>query len=327
MSQRHYLLNTDLGFPDFQVASKLSPHARVIEVAECVGMIPLPWFACFQSSDLRPCTVQMSSEDINMMVPCLDLDSAISNLKGALPLFKEFTGESEYAVEYWQCAVDDLTKLSLPFLMMDISEMLMNSEPDGLVVKLTTALGRTSEAIAMMKTFFLTYSDGVLPYRRAAFYANQEITDPNRTRNAIALDAAIRADGFTRNLPPPKHQNSQSPAPIAPSKKRKVSVAVEDSHAMYKLACKYQDDDDYESAIVWYGKAIEIAEQSQSKSTSMFENGSAAMCNLADKYEHGLGVPRDFQLAIDWYTKSAAKENCVAQYSLGMMKKNGCVRK
>ena len=55
----------------------------------------------------------------------------------------------------------------------------------------------------------------------------------------------------------------------------------------------------------------------------MFTNGSAAACNLADKYEHGLGVPQDYQLALEWYGKSAAKGNCVAQYSLGMMYKQG----
>jgi len=57
----------------------------------------------------------------------------------------------------------------------------------------------------------------------------------------------------------------------------------------------------------------------------MFENGTAVMCNLADKYEHGLGVARDYAQALHWYGESAAMNN-VAQYSLGMMNMDGrCV--
>ncbi|MCX7256839.1 MAG: tetratricopeptide repeat protein, partial [Polaromonas sp.] len=43
----------------------------------------------------------------------------------------------------------------------------------------------------------------------------------------------------------------------------------------------------------------------------------------ADKYEHGLGVVQDDQQAVDWYRKSAALNNHVAQYSLGMMYMRG----
>lgn len=324
MSQRHYLLNTNIDSSDGETLnnSLATDNGRVVEVAECVSVIPLAWFACFRASDLRACTVQMSSENIEIMVPCVDLATAISNLQDALPLFEEFTGEKKYSREYWQCAIDDLRTLPLPFLTMDIGEILMNSEADELIEKMTSALGRTSEALTVMKQFFLEYNDGVLPYGRAAFYANEGITEKDRIRNTIALDAAI-CNGFVRTHRPGSAPKAQSPTSAAPTIEQKRTGEQEDSRAKYRSACQYEEAKDYEQAVIWYRKAIGLADASQSKSTDMFENGSAAMCNLADKYEHGLGVPQDFQLALDWYRKSAAKGNCVAQYSLGNMYKKG----
>lgn len=93
--------------------------------------------------------------------------------------------------------------------------------------------------------------------------------------------------------------------------------------AIYDLAYKYQKAERYSVAVDLYRKAAESAEVSPVNSANMFENGSAAQCNLADKYEHGLGVPQDYEQAVHWYLKSAAKNNYVAQYSLGMMYLNG----
>ena len=324
MSQRHYLLNTSINSSNCETLnnSLASNSGQVVEIAECVNSIPLPWFACFRQSDLRPCTVEMSSETMDIMVPTVDLQTAIANLKDALPLFEEFTGEQKYSLEYWQSATAELSKLPLPFLTMDIGEMLMNSEASELIDKMTTALGRTSEALNVIKQFFLEYDEGVLPYGRVAFYANEGITDQNKVRNTIALDVAIVGDGFTRNHRRGSFPEAQPPTPTAPTTEQKKAEEQEDSRAKYRLAFQYQEAKDYEKAVIWYRTAIELADASQSKSTDMFENGSAAMCNLADKYEHGLGVPQDFQLALDWYRKSASKGNCVAQYSLGNMYKD-----
>jgi hypothetical protein len=55
----------------------------------------------------------------------------------------------------------------------------------------------------------------------------------------------------------------------------------------------------------------------------MFVNGSAAKCNLADKYEHGNGVPQDYQRALFWYNESAKQDNGVAEDSLAHMFADG----
>jgi hypothetical protein len=68
----------------------------------------------------------------------------------------------------------------------------------------------------------------------------------------------------------------------------------------------------------YYRAAVQAATAPRT-SDDMYENGSACQCNLADKYEHGLGTPQDLRKAQYWYQKSAAMGNEVAQYSLGMM--------
>lgn len=325
MSQRHYLLNTSIDSSDCGALNKAlaSEGGKVVEVAECVTSVPLPWFACFRSNDLRPCTVQMSSGPSDIMVPCVDLPTAIANLHEALPLFEALTGEKNYARQYWQSAIDDLRKLPLAFLTMDIGEMLMNCEAEELVTKMTTALGRNSDAIAVMKEFFLEYDTNTLPYERSAFYANQDITDKIRIRNTIALDAAIQQNGFARTPQAEIEPEAPTLAPETSVDEQIELDKLDKSREKYILAGQSQNAGDYQQAIILYREAIALADSSRYTTDSMFTNGSAAACNLADKYEHGLGVPQDYQLALEWYRKSAAKKNYVAQYSLGMMYKQG----
>jgi len=53
--------------------------------------------------------------------------------------------------------------------------------------------------------------------------------------------------------------------------------------------------------------------------TTMYVNGSAVKCNLADMYEYGKGVEQDYQQALFWYNEAAKLNNGVAEYSLGGM--------
>jgi tetratricopeptide (TPR) repeat protein len=199
---------------------------------------------------------------------------------------------------------------------MNISEMLMNVDEKELSTHMHAALARSPDALAVIKRVFLEYDDHVLPYAPEAFYANAGITDKNRVRNTVALDMAITSGmAWARQTP----RAPSTPPAVNPGN----AQAGETSRDMYRRAWDLQEAGDYEQAVNLYRKAIEAADANGIQSTDMFVNGSAAACNLADKYEHGLGVPQDYQQALAWYTKSAAKANCVAQYSLGMMHKNG----
>lgn len=198
MSLRNYLLNTSVLSSD-QKALGLAVRdngAKVVEVAECINNVPLPWLACFRTDDLQPCFVEA---DVSIRVPCVDLPTAIKNLAATLPLFERLTGEKEYAREYWQHALDDLKKLPLPFLTMDVSELLSFSSSDDLNTYMVASLGGTVEALDFLKDVFIAYYDGKLPYKRADFYANKGITDRERIDNTIALDAAIQDEGTERH--------------------------------------------------------------------------------------------------------------------------------
>jgi hypothetical protein len=133
------------------------------------------------------------------MVPCVDLPTAIKNLTAALPLFERLTGEKEYSREYWQHALDDLKKLPLPFLTMDVHELLSFSSADDLNTYMAASLGGTAEALDYLKDVFLAYYDGKMPYKRADFRTNKGIDDQERIDNTISLDAAIQEDGMERD--------------------------------------------------------------------------------------------------------------------------------
>ena len=54
------------------------------------------------------------------------------------------------------------------------------------------------------------------------------------------------------------------------------------------------------------------------------ERGDAnAQARLGFMYEHGLGVPQDYSLAVYWYTCAAAQGYSAAQYLLGLMYDKG----
>lgn len=201
MSQRHYLLNTTVLSSDCVTLDDAVQNkgATTVEVAEAVYRIPLPWFACFRQSDLQPCTVQWEESDsMEIMVPCVGLPTAVQNLTDSLPLFEKLTGEKKYSHEYWQCAIEDIKKLPLPFVTMDVSEMLMNMHPEELTTAMTSSLSGTDEALNTMKSVFLEYHGGALPYDRDAFYAGRYVADDRRIANTVALDAAIQENGFVR---------------------------------------------------------------------------------------------------------------------------------
>jgi hypothetical protein len=194
MSQRHYFLSTTILSSDCKTLDQAvhEKRATVVEVAEANYQVPMPWLACFRPDDLRPCTVEWEKSMV-IMVPCVDLLTAVKNLHKSLPLFERLTGENKYARDYWNHAVYQMLSLQLPFVTLDISEMLMNIEPQELNAAMRSALGQTGDALDVMQKTFFNYHPGVLPYERGEFYENRNLTDKQRITNTVAIDAAICA--------------------------------------------------------------------------------------------------------------------------------------
>jgi hypothetical protein len=96
-----------------------------------------------------------------------------------------------------------------------------------------------------------------------------------------------------------------------------------DVQSQYAIARFFDTATLHAEAVARYQRIAEQVKARPVDSKNMYENGSAAICNLADKYEHGLGVAQDLRQARFWYMRSAAMGNAVAQYSLGMMYAEG----
>jgi hypothetical protein len=80
----------------------------------------------------------------------------------------------------------------------------------------------------------------------------------------------------------------------------------------------YRQPPDHARAFQWFLAAAVQEDRSPVLSTDMFENGSAAQCQLAALYEHGLGVAKDLAVAAQWYARSAMLGNQDAAYCLGI---------
>lgn len=88
----------------------------------------------------------------------------------------------------------------------------------------------------------------------------------------------------------------------------KESAQLGHPMAQYSLGYYYQDTmpTNFEQAVYWYQKAAD-------------QNLAIAQCNLADKYEHGLGVVQDYSKAIELYLQAVNQKVPQAMFSLANM--------
>lgn len=96
-----------------------------------------------------------------------------------------------------------------------------------------------------------------------------------------------------------------------------------DVQSQFLIAERYRHMGLYAEAVAHYWRTTHQVAAAPVDSNDMFKNGSAAICNLADKYEHGLGVAQDLGKAAELYLRAAKLNNPVAQYDLGMLYRQG----
>jgi hypothetical protein len=195
MSQRHYLLSTSLLSSDRGELRQAAREGRatVVEVAEANAVVPLPWLACFRPGDLRPCTVDWAGEPMCIDVPCAGLADAADNLFSALPLFERLAPGQRQGREYWQRAISQLLTLQLPYVTLDVSQMLMNLDPGQFNTAVRAALARDDQALEAMGSAFFEYHAGVAPYSCSEFLQGQGLADVQRSANSLILEVGIRS--------------------------------------------------------------------------------------------------------------------------------------
>lgn len=217
MSDRFYLLNSNVPSSDYtaMAQAKSEGWAHIIEVAEGAYCIPIPWYACFRPGDLRAISVSAQDMDgnkrqVTIPMPLVEIDTAIHNLEQSLPLFCACTGESELATEFWQAALDGLRQLKLPYLALDLNELVGLYEEDEFEPLLRAALSGDSSSLQHMH---ISYTPGVLPFSLQELHDGADTQDEQRLNNAIALDCGIY-EGFVRARPGPPAA-PPGPAPSA----------------------------------------------------------------------------------------------------------------
>jgi TPR repeat protein len=116
--------------------------------------------------------------------------------------------------------------------------------------------------------------------------------------------------------------------------------------AMRRLGGSYEDDEEWDSAVAWYRRAID-AESAEAMVDlgSVYETGprhlrdlgharalydSAAtagsargMLAMGHTYQDGVGVPRDYVRAMEWYRKAVAAGSIEAMNSMGVLYQHG----
>ncbi len=84
-----------------------------------------------------------------------------------------------------------------------------------------------------------------------------------------------------------------------------------DCLAQYSLGYHFSHlpQPDHATALRWYRAAADQRGDAPAASADMFENGSAAQYRVAEIHEKGIGVEADPAAALEWYARSALRDN------------------
>jgi len=200
VSNRAFLLNTSLQSSDpHYIETQLSmPGNDFLELATAAYRVPIPWLCCFRREHLQPVEVQLYSDEkppidapamfSHARFPCCSVEEARRNLNEALPIFESIAGDKETGRAYWRNAVRHLKDTPLPFLTVNVVEVMYMSEPEAFQAQLESALVGDTSSIPHLRDL-AGFEVGVRPYRPDVLYA---VSGPNldkgRISNATALD-------------------------------------------------------------------------------------------------------------------------------------------
>jgi len=174
------------------------------EVAIAANRIPVPWFFCFCAADLQPyqqsyCNMSGEEGEDTCYVAVVETAKARENIRDARALFTEFCADATVGDHFWQKAQDDLATVRLPYLLLDVSEIMFMSDIDEAVARFIRSFKRSADAFHDI-AWFASYDAAVRPYPLGHLYQQVPDNDEERLDNTVALDMAIDAPAAELNI-------------------------------------------------------------------------------------------------------------------------------
>lgn len=236
MANRAYLYNTSIPVCDRARLEEAfvrdgSPYA---EVADGADQIPVIWFFCFSQEDLIPATLSCGPEGRvvhqKILLPCVPVEKAVSNLVKARALLDAFVGDSALVEDYWKAAVDALRGFTLPLLVMDPTEVFLLNDPEEDARTFVAALGGGEAAFEAIRLLSF-YEKNWPPYSYKEFMSGGVLDHVQRRRNSAAL-----LGGFT-SAPAPPINAAPVPVPVTPdfTLRSGPSIVVERAPASFSF--------------------------------------------------------------------------------------------
>ena len=195
MSVNGYLLNSNARASDAEELKALRTRPGHLDavVAEGSNRLLVPWFLCFRPGDVRG--IDAASGPLPR--PCTTVAQATRNLEGSLPVFEAIAGDAALAEAYWSLACKLVRRLPLPYLSLELSEVLESGgdTPEHAARQVMGALSGDLTAVPFIKSL-VEYRDGVAPYPPDVLYAIGGGIDVygDRTWNSTVLDGGFQPD-------------------------------------------------------------------------------------------------------------------------------------
>lgn len=154
--------------------------------------IPIPWMLYFGLEDYQLASVYWNEETTYQLpMPCTSIENARKRIEAALPIFERLAGNPAIAHEYWQEAVDLLSRLPFQYLAMGHTEWvsLFGDEDTEAIFEAFKAAYLQGAPSDDFLFEYSGYTKGVQPYSHDEWdrLVTRFNIDDERQMNAIAM--------------------------------------------------------------------------------------------------------------------------------------------
>ena len=199
MSNDALLFNTPDEDANFFEKDKLP--SKYVYLAEGVYRIPIPWFFCFQETDLRTVTYEYDEENggkVELTIPVTTTQKAIQNFLDAENLMRKVC-DSEIAAGYHEHAVKLFSDFRYDYITMDYRDIFHSAEWDDDAFR--RCFTRTESALKDIK-LFAGYDDRFEPYSVDEFINwSPDRLDSDRNNNSAAIDSGFVSSEYRLEIP------------------------------------------------------------------------------------------------------------------------------